>query len=88
MPAFKLPKILLKALTKVGLHKPELASANIAPSSSDTSDLCCDGAVHIFYRGVSDDRLYKSGDRHWREVKYFRQNGLKVFCRQCRRRLF
>jgi hypothetical protein len=88
MPAFKVPKILINALVKVGLHKPEPPTMPIDSASSDADELCCDGGVHIFYRGVSDDRLYKSADRHWREVKYFRQNGLKVFCKQCRRRLF
>jgi len=48
---------------------------------------CCDGQVHIAYRGVSDDRLYIVYARKWSEVRYFRQNGLRVFCSGCRRRL-
>ena len=48
---------------------------------------CCEGQVHIAYRGVSDDRMYIVYQRKWSEVRYFRQNGLRVFCAGCRRRL-
>lgn len=58
-----------------------------APQEEEATELCCKGNVHIAYRGVSDDRLYLSYGRHWNEVRYFRPNGLKVFCADCRRRL-
>ena len=48
---------------------------------------CCGGVVHIAFRGVSDDRMYMSYSRKWREVKFFRPSGLRVFCADCRRRL-
>ncbi len=48
---------------------------------------CCAGSVHIAYRGVSDDKMYISHDRKFSEIKYFRPNGLRVFCADCRRRL-
>ena len=51
-------------------------------------DLCCEGIVHIAYRGLADDRMYISYDRKWAEVKYFRQNSLRVFCAGCRRRVY
>jgi hypothetical protein len=50
-------------------------------------DPCCEGKVHIAYRGVSDDKMYISHDRKFSEIKYFRPNGLRVFCAGCRRRL-
>ena len=50
-------------------------------------EVCCNGIVHIAYRGVSDDRMYISHSRHWREIKYFRPQGLKVFCADCRTRV-
>lgn len=50
-------------------------------------EVCCNGIVHIAYRGVSDDRMYISHSRHWREIKYFRPQGLKVFCADCRNRV-
>ena len=48
---------------------------------------CCQGTVHIAYRGVSDDRMYMSRDRSFNEIKFFRPHGLRVFCAGCRRRL-
>ena len=54
----------------------------------DEHQACCAGKVHIFYRGVSDDHLYVARQRHWNEVKFFRPRGLKVFCQDCRRRLY
>ena len=49
---------------------------------------CCEGLVHIAYRGVSDDRLYIAYERKWPEVKFFRPKNLKVFCQKCRRRVY
>jgi hypothetical protein len=48
---------------------------------------CCGPKVHIAYRGKSDDRLYLAENRKWEEVRYFKPNGLRVFCAGCRRRL-
>lgn len=48
---------------------------------------CCSGQVHVAFRGVSDERLYLSRGRTWKEVRYFRPHGLRVFCADCRRRL-
>ena len=44
--------------------------------------------VHIAYRGVSDDHLYLAYDRKWQEVKFFRPNGLRVYCQKCRQRIY
>jgi hypothetical protein len=69
-----------------------------APPKKDTQDAtesveeieipCCSDKVHIAYRGISDDRLYLSNDRKWQEVKFFKPNGLRVFCADCRRRIY
>ena len=48
---------------------------------------CCAGSVHIAYRGVSDDKMYISHNRKFDEIKYFRPNGLRIFCADCRKRL-
>jgi hypothetical protein len=62
------------------------------PASVDDADVvnaCCDQPeVHIAYRGKSDDRLYLAENRTWQEVRFFQPNGLKVFCKQCRRRVY
>lgn len=48
---------------------------------------CCTEKVHIAYRGKADDRLYIARDRQWQEVRYFRTDGLRVFCAMCRHRV-
>ncbi len=49
---------------------------------------CCSDKVHIAYRGVSDDRLYIAYERKWSEVKFFRPKNLRVYCQQCRHRIY
>ena len=53
----------------------------------EEEELCCQGKVHVAYRGVSDDKQYIAYSRQWKEVKFFQPHGLKVFCADCRRRL-
>ncbi len=48
---------------------------------------CCSEEVHIAFRGVSDDRLYIAYNRKWDEVRYYKPNGLRVFCAGCRHRV-
>jgi hypothetical protein len=56
---------------------------------ADIVNACCDQPqVHIAYRGKSDDRLYLTKNRTWQEVRFFAPNGLRVFCKQCRRRVY
>jgi hypothetical protein len=59
-----------------------------AIAQADEQESCCAGKVHIFYRGLADDHLYVARQRNWSEVKFFRPRGLKVFCQDCRRRLY
>jgi hypothetical protein len=68
-----------------GSHGEKLSEAN---EQADAHETCCSGNVHIFYRGVADDHLYVARQRKWSEVKFFRPRGLKVFCQDCRRRLY
>lgn len=51
-------------------------------------DLCCNGIVHITFRGLADGRRYMSRNRAWRDVRYFQKNHLHVFCVDCRRLLY
>lgn len=53
----------------------------------DSSYQCCSERVHIAYRGISDDRLYLAQNRKISEIKFFKPNGLRVFCAECRRRI-
>lgn len=63
------------------------SAAGAARSEEEEVELCCTGTVHIAYRGLADDRLYMVYSRKWAELRYFRQNGLRVFCADCRQRL-
>lgn len=49
---------------------------------------CCSEIVHIAYRGKADDRLYMAYGRRWQELRYYQDNGLKVFCSVCRSRVY
>jgi hypothetical protein len=57
------------------------------PDPAEPEVICCDGVVHIAYRGLSDDHLYLAYRRKWTEVKFFKQRNLRVFCAGCRQRL-
>jgi hypothetical protein len=78
-----------KYLQALARNKERVAKSAAAEIERKESELkpCCQGNVHIAYRGVSDDRLYMSRDRGFGEIKYFRPNGLRIFCADCRRRL-
>jgi len=65
-----------------------LRSSKDEESPVEEYELCCNGQVHIAYRGLADDRMYIAYDRHWDEVKFFKPNGLRVFCSDCRTRVF
>lgn len=62
-------------------------AAEPPPAEEEVTVPCCSEDVHIAFRGVSDDRLYVAYRRKWHEVKYYKPNGLRVFCAECRRRL-
>lgn len=56
-------------------------------SSPEEDLVCCKGIVHIAYRGIADDRMYMSYSRQWKEIRFFRPHGLRVFCAGCRHRV-
>jgi hypothetical protein len=65
----------------------ESADRSEGGRSKTADSACCQRIVHIAYRGLSDDRLYLAENRALSEVKFFRPNGLRVFCAGCRKRL-
>lgn len=69
----------------ISLIKKRKAAPVVAAEPEE--DVCCEGVVHIAYRGVSDDRLYLAEGRKWGDVRFFKPHGLRVFCAGCRRRL-
>lgn len=73
---------------KKKLGAPQAQVSGEAEDSSPEEDLvCCKGIVHIAYRGIADDRMYLSYSRQWNEIRFFRANGLRVFCADCRHRV-
>ncbi len=54
----------------------------------EPDELCCNGIVHITFRGLADGKRYMSRNRAWRDVRYFQKNHLHVFCVDCRRLLY
>ncbi len=73
---------LVRYLKSFGKKPPE-----VVEPIEEEEELCCNGAVHIAYRGLADDRLYMVYGRKWAEVRFYKPNGLRVFCADCRRRL-
>jgi len=78
-----LARALAQSMRGFRLPEPPPADGQV-----ETEVPCCSELVHVAFRGVSDDRLYLSYNRKWTEVKYFRKNGLRVFCAVCRRRVY
>ncbi|MBY0551698.1 MAG: hypothetical protein K2W95_30725 [Candidatus Obscuribacterales bacterium] len=58
-----------------------------APEEEEVTVPCCSETVHIAFRGVADDKLYMARNRKWTEVRFYKQNGLRVFCATCRHRV-
>ena len=77
-----------RALARKKKGSPQAGDKSQAEDSSQEEDLvCCNGIVHIAYRGIADDRIYLSYSRQWNEIRFFRPNGLRVFCADCRHRV-
>jgi hypothetical protein len=72
-----------------GAPKPDVhdTGADEQQSLLPTIEECCSPEVNIAYRGLSDDRLYMAYGRQRGEVKFYKPNGLRVFCARCRKRL-
>lgn len=75
--AFKALVAGIRSLARKKKAEPEAAEEMV----------CCKGIVHIAYRAIADDRLYISYSRKWNEIRFFRPNGLRVFCADCRSRV-
>lgn len=71
---------------KLGISKAQ-ECGQAEDESSEEDLVCCKGIVHIAYRGIADDRMYLSYSRQWNEIRFFRANGLRVFCADCRHRV-
>lgn len=48
---------------------------------------CHKDKVHIFVRGLVDGKLHSAKNRNWSDCRFYKKDGLKVFCAVCRKRI-
>ena len=48
---------------------------------------CHKETVHIFIRGLADGKLHAAKNRNYSDFRFYKKQGLKVFCAVCRKRL-
>ena len=48
---------------------------------------CHKDKVHIFVRGLVDGKLHSAKNRNHGDFRFYKKQGLKVFCAICRKRL-
>ena len=48
---------------------------------------CHKDKVHIFIRGLADGKLHAAKNRNYSDFRFYKKQGLKVFCAVCRKRL-
>ena len=50
-------------------------------------DFCHKEKVHIFIRGLADGKIHAAKSRNYSDFRFYKKDGLKVFCAVCRKRL-
>ena len=50
-------------------------------------EFCHKDKVHIFVRGLADGKLHSAKNRNYSDFRFYKKQGLKVFCAVCRKRL-
>ena len=50
-------------------------------------DFCHKETVHIFIRGMADGKLHVARNRSYLDFRFYKKDGLRVFCAVCRKRL-
>ena len=53
----------------------------------DDFQFCHKETVHIFVRGLADGKLHAAKNRNYSDFRFYKKQGLKVFCAVCRKRL-
>ena len=48
---------------------------------------CHKDKVHIFVRGLADGKLHAAKNRNYSDFRFYKKDGLRVFCAVCRQRL-
>lgn len=50
-------------------------------------NFCHKETVHIFIRGLADGKLHVARNKHYSDFRFYKKQGLKVFCAVCRKRI-
>ncbi len=53
----------------------------------DDFEFCHKDKVHIFVRGLADGKMHAAKNRNYSDFRFYKKQGLKVFCAVCRKRL-
>ncbi len=53
----------------------------------DNFEFCHKETVHIFVRGLADGKMHVARNRNYSDFRFYKKQGLKVFCAICRKRL-
>lgn len=53
----------------------------------ESIDFCHKDKVHIFVRGLADGKLHAAKNRNYSDFRFYKKDGLRVFCAVCRKRL-
>ena len=51
-------------------------------------NFCHKDKVHIFVRGLADGKLHVARNRNYSDFRFYKKDGLKVFCAVCRKKIF
>ena len=49
---------------------------------------CHKDKVNIFVRGLADGKLHVARNRNYSDFRFYKKDGLKVFCAVCRKRIW
>ncbi len=75
---------LLNKLDKLpSLGKQKIEEFQIPPDFK----FCHKETVHIFVRGLADGKMHVARNRNYSDFRFYKKQGLRVFCAVCRKRL-
>ena len=80
---------------KAIINWAKLLSRGVRPHASTIEEFqipqnfnfCHKDKVHIFVRGLADGKLHSAKSRNYSDFRFYKKDGLKVFCAVCRKRL-
>lgn len=76
----------IKILNRIGTKKLEI-SQNQDFNLPDDFQFCHKETVHIFVRGLADGKMHVARNRNYSDFRFYKKQGLRVFCAICRKRL-